>query len=67
MRVRVPECPVLAGVTLNLTSSTSPILLAVGIPNLVRGYILELCHTLFIDHCGSFMKSIVFGGYFINL
>ena len=39
---RVPECPVLFGVTLNLTSGTSPILLAVGIPNLVCGYILGL-------------------------
>ena len=39
--VRVPECPVLVGVTLNLTSGTS-LLLAVGIPNLVCGYILGL-------------------------
>ena len=42
LHVRVPECPVLVGVTLNLTSGTSPILLAVGIPNLVCGYILGL-------------------------
>ena len=36
------QCPVLVGVTLNLTFSTSPILLAVGIPNLVCGYIFGL-------------------------
>ena len=42
LEVRVPECPVLVGVTFNLTSGTSPILLAVGIPNLVCGYILGL-------------------------
>ena len=41
IHVRVPECPKLVGVTLNLTSGTS-ILLAVGIPNLVCGYILGL-------------------------
>ena len=33
IHVRVLECPVLVGVTVNLTSGTSPILLAVGIPN----------------------------------
>ena len=42
IHVRVPECPVLVGISLNLTSGTSPILLAVGIPNLVCGYILGL-------------------------
>ena len=42
IHVRMPECPVLVGVTLNLTSGTSPIILAVGIPNLVCGYILGL-------------------------
>ena len=39
---RVPECTVLVGATLNLASGTYPILLAVGIPNLVCGYILGL-------------------------
>ena len=38
----VPECPVLVGVTLNLTSGTFAIFLVVGIPNLVCGYILGL-------------------------
>ena len=36
------QYPVLVGVTLNLTSGTSPLLLAVGIPDLVCGYILGL-------------------------
>ena len=67
--VRVPECIVLDGVTLNLISGTSPILLAVRISNLVCGYILGVveCHTLFIDHCVSFMKIYCLWGYFINL
>ena len=42
IHVRLPECAVLVGVTLNLTSGTSPILLVVGIPNLMCGYILGL-------------------------
>ena len=67
--MRVPECPVRVGVTLNLTSGTSPILLAVGTPNLVCGYILGVveCHTLFIHHCVSFMKICCLWGYLINL
>ena len=48
IHVRVLECLVLVGVTLNMTSGTSPILLAVGIPNLVCGYILGL---LTVTHC----------------
>ena len=46
----MPECPVLVGVTLNLTSGTSPILLAVGIPNLVCGYIL-VPHIVYRSLC----------------
>ena len=46
----MPECPILVGVTLNLTSGTSPILLAVGIPNLVCGYIL-VSHTVYRSLC----------------
>ena len=44
---------VLVGVTLNLTSGTSPILLAVGIPNLVCGYILgcRVSHTVYSSLC----------------
>ena len=57
------------GVTLNLTSGTSPILLAVGIPKFSVWMILGVveCHTLFIDHCVSFMKIYCLWGYFINL
>ena len=69
IHVRVPECPVLAGLTLNLTSGTSPILsggrnlkFSVWIPL----WVVE-CHTLFIDQCVSFMKIYCLWGYFINL
>ena len=48
IRVRVSECPVLVGVSFNLTSGTSPLLLVVGIQNLVCGYILGLKS---VTHC----------------
>ena len=53
IHVRVPECPVLDGVTLDLISGTSPIFLAVGIPNLVCGYILglQMSHTVYTSLC----------------
>ena len=48
--VGVPECPVLFYVTLTLTSGTSPILLAVGISNVVCGYILGLQSVTYSLH-----------------
>ena len=63
----VPECPILVGVTLNLTSGTSHI---IGGSNPKFSVWIHLgvveSHTLFKDHCLIY-ENLLSLGYFINL
>ena len=56
----MPECRVLVGVTLNLTSGTSPISLAVGIPNLVCG----MSHSVYRSLCLIYENLLSLGVFY---
>ena len=64
IHVGVPECPYCFGVTFTLTSGTSPILLAVRIPNLLCGYILGLQR---VTHCLKITVTLTSGLIYVNL